>query len=113
MADTIGVAALVAMLLTALAMLVRTVRELDECELERDACKTERDACRRVFDELNDHAWKLGRECEAKEYHDGEWVACRVIHVSHKGGLRVRPLGQDRGGWWVRADAADEEVRFA
>lgn len=110
MADTIGVAALVAMLLTALAMLVRTVRELDECEAEREL---ERDAWRDFADGLSEHAWKLGRECEAKEYHDGEWVACRVIHVSHKGGLRVRPLNQDRGGWWVRADAADEEVRFA
>ncbi|MBR3160132.1 MAG: hypothetical protein IKG21_12915 [Atopobiaceae bacterium] len=113
MTDTIGAAALVAMLLMALAMLVRTVRELDECEAERDACKAERDAWRRMADELSEHAWKLGRECEARRYHDGEWVACRVIHVSHKGGLRVRPLDQDRGGWWVRADAADKEVRFA
>ena len=55
----------------------------------------------------NEHAWKLGRECLLRQP-DGQWEPMRVVAVSHRGRLALRPSGDASGrhARWIDADKA-------
>lgn len=61
---------------------------------------------------LNKHAWRLGSVVESRKYDASEWVRCNVICVSWKGSVRVRPVTDEAGGWWVNRDRVATHVRM-
>ena len=58
-------------------------------------------------------ALRLGTVVEAKKYEASDWVRCNVICTSWKGAMRVRPVGDERGGWWVPRSRVADRVREA
>ena len=60
---------------------------------------------------MNPHAHRLGMVVDARKYEASEWVKCNVICVAWKGAVRVRPVGDVDGGWWIRPENAAERLR--
>lgn len=60
---------------------------------------------------LNPHCFMLGAVVDARKYDMSDWVRCNVICASWKGAVRVRPVGDDDGGWWVSKDRIETHVR--
>lgn len=55
----------------------------------------------------------LGRECWVR-VKGGNWEHCRVVAVSHKGGVCVRPIADKSGhnGKWIEKKYVPYNVRW-
>ena len=61
----------------------------------------------------NPHAYKLGQVVEARVYEGSEWEPMKVVAVSHKGAVAVRPvMDPECPARWIDKRYVEERVRW-